>query len=82
MNVHWLPPGDVTPFVRQHRLVRVSDRHLVVDIDECKVCGKSFARNAHLISHSSVKPYECKVCATSFAYRHTLKIHYRPIVAI
>ena len=29
---HWLPPGDVTPFVRQHRLVRVSDRHLVVDI--------------------------------------------------
>ena len=30
---HWLPPGDVTPFVRQHRLVRVSDRHLVVDIE-------------------------------------------------
>ena len=37
IRLHWLPPGDVTPFVRQHRLVRVSDRHLVVDIDTLSV---------------------------------------------
>ena len=42
---------------------------------KCRVCGKSFTQNSHLINHSQLQPFKCEVCGKSFTYKSVLNKH-------
>ena len=48
---------------------------------ECSQCGKSFAKNSHIIEHlrihSGEKPFECSQCGMKFTQKSNLTTHLR-----